>query len=53
MKGGVPMTRKEKLIKRLHQIQIEIIRANDAQLEKIGVELAEIEKKLIQYVPNK
>lgn len=46
------MTRKEKLIKKLHQIQIEIIRANDNELEKIGVELAEIEKELIKYVPK-
>lgn len=46
------MTRKEKLIRKLHQIQIEIIRANDTELEKIGVELAEIEKELIKYVPK-
>lgn len=46
------MTRKEKLIRRLHQIQIEIIRANDEELAKIGVELAEIEKELIKYVPK-
>lgn len=46
------MTRKEKLIRRLHQIQIEIIRANDDELAKIGVELAEIEKELIKYVPK-
>jgi len=40
---------KEKIVKKLHAILIEIIRANDEDLDKIGVELAEIEKKLLAY----
>ena len=44
---------REKLLKRLHQIIIEIVRANDVELDKIGVELAEIEKELLKYAPNK
>lgn len=44
---------KEKLIKRLNEILLEIVKANDEQLDKIGVELIEIEKKLIVYNPNK
>lgn len=49
-KGVVIM--KAKLIKRLHQIILEIAKADDKQLDKIGVELAEIEKALIQYNAN-
>ena len=44
---------KAKLIKRLHQIILEIAKADDKQLDKIGVELADIEKKLLGYVPEK
>lgn len=40
---------KIKLIKRLHEIQMEILKANDKELEKIGIELLEIEKKLMTY----
>ena len=43
---------KEKLLKKLHQILIDIAKANDTELERIGVELAEIEKLLIQYTPK-
>jgi len=43
---------KEKLLKRLHQILMEIAKANDTELDRIGVELAEIEKSLIQYTPK-
>ena len=50
-KGVVKM--KERLIKRLHQIILEIAKADDRQLDKIGVELADIEKKLLGYVPEK
>ena len=44
---------KAKLIKRLHQIILEIAKADDKQLDKIGIELADIEKKLLGYVPEK
>ncbi len=44
---------KAKLIKRLHQIILEIAKADDRDLNRIGVELAEIEKKLLGYVPEK
>jgi hypothetical protein len=50
-KGVVIM--KAKLIKRLHQIILEIAKADDKGLDKIGVELAEIEKKLLGFVPEK
>jgi hypothetical protein len=43
---------KVKLVKRLHEIMLEIIKANDEELIKIGVELAEIEKKLMAYQPR-
>ena len=51
MKGVVKM--KTKLIKRLHQIILEIAKAYDKELDKIGAELADIEKKLLGYVPEK
>jgi len=45
---------KKKLIKRLHEIQMEILKANDKELDKIAVELLDIEKKLMIYeTPNK
>lgn len=37
------------ILKRLHEILLEIGKANDAELDKIGIELADIEKKLLQY----
>lgn len=40
---------KEKMLKRLHEILIEIAKANDAELDKIGAELLEIEKQLLDY----
>lgn len=40
---------KEKMLKRLHEILIEIAKANDAELDKIGAELLEIEKELLNY----
>lgn len=43
------MFMKLKLIKRLHEIQMEILKADDKELEKIGIELLEIEKKLMAY----
>lgn len=44
---------KVKLIKRLHEIMLEIVKADDEDLIKIGVELAEIEKKLMAYKPKR
>ena len=43
---------KRKIIQRLHEIQMLIVKANDAELNKIGVELLEIEKKLMVYAPK-
>ena len=40
---------KEKILKRLHQLQMDIVKANDAELDKIGLELIEIEKQLLKY----
>ena len=40
---------KAKILKRLHQLQMDILEANDAELDKIGLELIEIEKQLLQY----
>ena len=40
---------KNAILKRLHEILLEIGKANDAELDKIGIELADIEKKLLQY----
>lgn len=44
---------KAKLLKRLHEILILIVNANDEELNKIGVELVDIEKKLMQYNDKK
>ena len=44
---------KKKLLKRLHQLQLEIIKANDARLDEIGLELIEIEKQLLTYKEEK
>ena len=41
---------KKRIIKRLHQIQMQILKADEQELNKIGVELIEIEKKLMLYV---
>ena len=40
---------KQKLIKKLHDLMLQIITCNDAELDKIGIELAEIEKQLITW----
>lgn len=40
---------KASLLKRLHAIIIEIAKANNEDLDKIGVELAEIEKQLLLW----
>jgi hypothetical protein len=40
---------KDIILKRLHEILLEIGRANDTELDKIGMELADIEKKLLAY----
>jgi len=40
---------KVRILKQLHQIMIDIVKANDKELDKIGVQLAEIEKMLINY----
>ena len=44
---------KEKILKRLHQLQIAIIKANDKELDKIGLELIDIEKQLLLYNEEK
>lgn len=44
---------KVKLIKRLHEIMLEIVKTDDEDLIKIGVELAEIEKKLMAHKPKR
>lgn len=44
---------KTKLLKRLHELLILIVNANDEELDKIGVELVDIEKKLMQYSDKK
>ena len=40
---------KEKIIKRLQAILMEIVKADDVELSKIGAELLEIEKKIMTY----
>lgn len=40
---------KQKILKKLHSLLIDIVKADNAELNKIGVELTEIEKKLISY----
>lgn len=44
---------KQKLIKKLHDLMLQIITCNDAELNKIGIELAEIEKQLINWQEKK
>lgn len=44
---------KKKLIKRLNEIMLEIVRAEDKELDAIGAELLEIEKKLIKYTEKR
>lgn len=44
---------KKDLIKRLNQILIQIVKVDDKELDKIGVELLDIEKKLMGWVPEK
>lgn len=44
---------KKALLKRLHEILIEIVKADDRGLDKIGVELLEIEKQLMTWYPDK
>lgn len=44
---------KEKLLKELHKMLIAIVKADDAELDKIGARLVEIEKELVSYRPNK
>ena len=44
---------KRVLLKRLHEILIEIAKTDDKGLEKIGVELLEIEKHLMTWVPDR
>lgn len=43
---------KKKIVKRLHEIIIEIINADEEQLNILGAELLEIEKKLLKYTSN-
>lgn len=44
---------KKALLKRLHEILLEIAKADDRGLDKIGVELLEIEKQLMTWYPDK
>lgn len=44
---------KKVLLKRLHEILLEIAKADDRGLDKIGVELLEIEKQLMTWYPDK
>lgn len=44
---------REKIVKRLHQLQMMILTANDKELDKIAIELVEIEKKLISLEISK
>lgn len=44
---------KEKIIKKLHALMLQIITCGDAELDKIGIELAEIEKQLITWQEKK
>ena len=44
---------KQKIIKKLHDLMLQIITCNDAELDKIGIELAEIEKQLINWQEKK
>lgn len=44
---------KQKLIKKLHDLMLQIITCNDVELDKIGIELAEIEKQLINWQEKK
>lgn len=43
---------KTKILKELHQILIQIVKADDSELDKIGVKLAEIEKEILTYTPT-
>lgn len=42
----------EKIIKRLHELQVLILKANEKELDAIAIELCEIEKKLINCKKN-
>ena len=44
---------RKKIIKRLHQLQMMILTVNDKELDKIAIELVEIEKKLISLEISK
>lgn len=44
---------KARLLRRLHKLIIQMVSVNDEELDKIGVELADIEKKLIAYNKTK
>ncbi|MBQ5475450.1 MAG: hypothetical protein IIT65_12410 [Lachnospiraceae bacterium] len=44
---------KKDLLKRLHELMIKIVKADEPELDKIGLELVEIEKKLMAYKPSK
>jgi len=40
---------KKRIVKKLHKIIIEILKVDEAELNKIGVELLDIEKKMLVY----
>lgn len=41
--------KKQVLLKRLHELLLLIVKANDEELDQIALELLEIEKKLLTY----
>lgn len=42
-----------KLIEKIHRIQMEMLKVSDKELNKIAIEVLEIEKKLINYEISK
>ena len=44
---------KTKLIKRLNEIMLEIVKAKEKKKDAIGAELLEIEKKLMKYTDKR
>lgn len=53
MNKTIGLVEKEKILKRLHNLLMLIVKANDNELDKIGTELLEIEKKLVEYDTSK
>lgn len=53
MNKTIGLVEKEKILKRLHNLLMLIVKANDNELDKIGTELLEIEKKIVEYDTSK